>query len=73
MDLLKEEDISRNKQVIGVGYGWRYENDPGISRPLEFTRLNMFMMPNLDLNVTIFSSDPYAKTCHGRSSSTSIA
>ena len=66
MNLLKQEDVKRNKQVIAVGYGKEYEKDTRrSSRPLKFTKLNIFSLPGLDLNVTITSDDPHTKTCRG--------
>ena len=70
MDLLKKEDLERNRQVIGVGYGQQYEGDARDQRSLKFTRLYTFMFeePILDLNITIFSHDNNSKICRGRSS-----
>ena len=69
MDLLKPEDVERNSQVIAVGYGLENEADKRkIDRPLKFSRLNMFMEPDVDLNITIAFSDINTIICPGRSS-----
>ena len=69
MDLLKEEDISRNPKVIAVGYGKEYEKDERFAkRPLKFERMTIvFKSGKFNYNLSIVYYSKYAKICGGRS------
>ena len=67
MDLLKPEDLERNRQVIVAGYGWQYLEDRRLANiPLKFTKMHMFMEKIVDLNETILFFEKYTKICTGR-------
>ena len=68
MDLLKKEDIEKNRQVIVAGYGVTFQLDKRkAEKDMRFTRLNIYMSKSLGWNITFFYSAPYSKTCMGMS------
>ena len=68
MDLLRPDDLERNKQLIVAGYGRQEEEfKRNFEVPLKFSKQNVYMEHIDVLNKTIYHGARYSKTCQGMS------